>query len=498
MISLKLTRTVNARASVVAVVVPSDKLRAAGVDRKLLTRLRFEGKTGQVATFTGDVPAVTVLVGVGASVDVGTTAIRKAVAGAVRSLGSHKSVIVDLSLLDLSIIDADLSSDDVAQAAAEGAGLAGYRYEAFKSSNDDPSLETVTLVVPGGGKDGFARGLAIVDAVCFARDLVNEPGGSLTPTRFAELASEKATAAGLTVEILDEDAIAEAALGGLLSVSRGSQQPPRFVKLSYTPSDETAAALPSVALVGKGITFDSGGLSIKPAEGMMTMKCDMGGAAAVIATMCALPALGVGVPVTSYTPMTDNMTGPDATRPGDVMTARNGKTVEILNTDAEGRLVLADALSLASEDGHRAIVDLATLTGACMVALGDQIAGLLGNDDDLIAAIESAADDAGEKFWHLPLPPEYRKLLDSPIADMKNIGGRYGGTLTAGLFLQEFVGDDIAWVHLDIAGPAFTEAADAEIPRGGTGFGVRTLLAWLEARAGEASLDGDAVPDETA
>jgi leucyl aminopeptidase len=187
--------------------------------------------------------------------------------------------------------------------------------------------------------------------------------------------------------------------------------------------------------------------------------------------------------------MTDNMTGPDATRPGDVMTARNGKTVEILNTDAEGRLVLADALSLASEDGHAAIIDLATLTGACMVALGDQIAGLLGNDDDLVEAIEAAAGRAGEKFWHLPLPPEYRKLLDSPIADMKNIGGRFGGTLTAGLFLQEFVGEDIAWAHLDIAGPAFTEAADAEIPRGGTGFGVRTLLDVLEARAADVALE---------
>ena len=489
MTTLKLARTASARAAVVATLVPSDQLRSSGVDKRLLTRLRFEGKPGQTAMVTGETPAVHLLVGVGPSLEVDTTGVRKAVAAAVRALSSDKTVVIDLSLIDLSLSDADLTADDLAQAAAEGAGLAAYRFDRYKAENDDPRLETATLVVAGGGKDGFARGLAIVDAVNFARDLVNEPGGSLTPTRFADLAAERAGDAGLTVEVLGPDEIEEGALGGLLSVNRGSEQEARFVKLTYTPSDEAAAARDSVALVGKGITFDSGGLSIKPADGMMTMKCDMGGAAAVIATMCALPALGVGVPVTSYTPMTDNMTGGDATRPGDVMTARNGKTVEILNTDAEGRLVLADALSLASEDGHSAIVDLATLTGACMVALGDQIAGLMGNDDELIGEIEAAAETSGEKFWHLPLPPEYRKMLDSPIADMKNIGSRYGGALTAGLFLQEFVSDDISWAHLDIAGPAFTEAADGEIPRGGTGFAVRTLLAWLEARAAEAELD---------
>jgi len=495
MTTLKLARSASARAAVVATLVPSDRLRDSGVDKRLLTRLRFEGKPQQIATVTGESPTVHVLAGVGPKVAVDTTTVRKAVAGAIRALAGHKSVVVDLSLVDLSASDADVTADELAQAAAEGAALAAYRYDRFKSPSEDPVTETVTLVVPGGGKDGFARGVAIADAVTFARDLVNEPGGSLTPSRFADLAAERATAAGLDVEVLDGEALEEARLGGLLAVNRGSELGARFVKLTYTPTEGSEA--PSVALVGKGITFDSGGLSIKPAEGMMTMKCDMGGAAAVIATMCALPALGVGVPVTSYTPMTDNMTGGDATRPGDVMTARNGKTVEILNTDAEGRLILADALSMATDDGHAAIVDLATLTGACMVALGDQIAGLLGNDDDLVAEIESAADVAGEKFWHLPLPAEYRKLLDSPVADMKNIGGRYGGTLTAGLFLQEFVGDDVAWAHLDIAGPAFTEAADAEISRGGTGFAVRTLLTWLEARAASAALDAEPDPDST-
>ena len=245
--------------------------------------------------------------------------------------------------------------------------------------------------------------------------------------------------------------------------------------MTYTPE----APIASVALVGKGITFDSGGLSIKPAEGMMTMKCDMGGAAAVIAAMCALPALGVDVKVTSYTPMTDNMLGGDAQRPGDVIRSRNGTTIEVLNTDAEGRLILADALALASEDQPDAIVDLATLTGACMIALGDRIAGVMGNDDDLVDQLCDAGDNSGERFWPLPLPPEYRKLIDSSVADVKNIGSRLGGALTAGLFLQEFVGEGIPWAHLDIAGPAFSDEVDAEIGKGGTGFGVRTLIEWL-------------------
>ncbi len=258
------------------------------------------------------------------------------------------------------------------------------------------------------------------------------------------------------------------------------------MKLTYVPSDEAAAARPSVALVGKGITFDSGGLSIKTGDGMMTMKCDMGGAAAVIGAMCALPALGVGVPVTSYTPMTDNMTGPDATRPGDVMTARNGKTVEILNTDAEGRLVLADALVARFA---RTAMPPSSISPRSPVPAWWRSA--IRSPASWAATTTSSTRSTARRIaparscGTCRCPTEYRKLLDSPIADMKNIGGRFGGTLTAGLFLKEFVADDIPWVHLDIAGPAFTESAEAEIPRGGTGFGVRTLIDWLEHRAAE-------------
>ena len=481
MTTVKLVRSAPARASVVGRLVPSDRLRSAGVDRPLLKRLGFSGAAGTTATTTGEQPSIAVVVGVGPSSDLTPAGVRRAAACFVRAVAAHKSVVLDLGLVE------DLGdTDELVAAAAEGVTLGAYRFGRHRRPSDDPTLESVNLVCSLGGKDGLARGHVIADAVCFARDLVNEPGGTLTPTVFADRAAERATAAGLTVEVMDLDAITEARLGGLIGVNLGSVEPPRFVKLTYEPDDATG----SVALVGKGITFDSGGLSIKPADGMMTMKCDMAGAAAVIATMCALPALGVRTKVTSYTPMTDNMTGGAAQRPGDVLTARNGTTVEVLNTDAEGRLVLADALALASEDAPDAIVDLATLTGACMVALGDRIAGVLANDEALSAEILEAADGAGEGMWPLPLPKEYRKLIDSQVADIKNIGGRYGGTLTAGLFLQEFVGEGIPWAHLDIAGPAFSEEVDAEVPKGGTGFGVRTLIDWLSVR-GESGGSGN-------
>lgn len=472
MITLKASKAVPARSSVVVRLLPTESLQSSGVPAAVLKRLTFSGGAGEViATHTDAVEWLT-LVGVGESESLMLDGIRAAAARAVRSVSAHTSAVLDLGPV-LTHVGERLGTDRISQAAAEGALLGSYRFDRYKAADDKPVLTTLTIA--GATRSGLTRGEIISDAVCFARDLVNEPGGVLTPAEFATRANQRGTAAGLTVKVLGAKEIAKARLGGLLSVSRGSDQEPKFVTMTYTPPKATR----SVALVGKGITFDSGGLSIKPADAMMTMKCDMGGAAAVIATMCALPALGCKVAVTSYTPMTDNMLGGDATRPGDVMTARNGKTVEILNTDAEGRLVLADALSLASESSPDAIVDLATLTGACMVALGDKFAGLMSNNEELAGELLGAAAGSGESFWRLPLPPEYRKLLDSPIADLKNIGGRYGGALTAGLFLQEFVGEGISWAHLDIAGPAFSEESEAEIHKGGTGFGVRTLLEWL-------------------
>jgi leucyl aminopeptidase len=244
-----------------------------------------------------------------------------------------------------------------------------------------------------------------------------------------------------------------------------------MIRLVYEPPGARA----SIAVVGKGITFDSGGLSLKPADGMETMKTDMSGAAAVLGVMSALGSLGSKVRVIGIIPATENMPSGRAIKPGDVLKIRNGKTVEVLNTDAEGRLVLADGLSLAVEAGVDAIVDLATLTGACMVALGKDIAGLMGNSDEWISQVRDAADRAGEKVWPLPLPREYRKQIDSDIADIKNVAGRHGGALTAGLFLAEFVGD-VPWVHLDIAGPARADSDDGYTPKGGTGVGIRTVL----------------------
>src|SRR5438874_2636532 len=297
----------------------------------------------------------------------------------------------------------------------------------------------------------------------------------MTPTRLAEHAAEIAELEGLGLTVLDEVAIANEGLGGLVGVSRGSEEPPRLIELVYDPPGARA----TLAVVGKGITFDSGGRSLKTADGMETMKTDMSGAAAVLATMSVLPALAPRVKVIGIIPTTENMPGGRAIKPGDVLKIRNGKTVEVLNTDAEGRLVLADGLSLAVEAGVDAIVDLATLTGACMVALGHKIAGLMGNDDGWVEQVQAAADRAGEKAWPLPLPDDYRKKIDSEIADIKNTGGdRYAGALTAGLFLKEFV-DGVPWAHLDIAGPARSEEDDGYTPKGGTGIGVRTMVELL-------------------
>ena len=366
---------------------------------------------------------------------------------------------------------------------ARALGVSPIRMSSFIARPSSASVSAFCATPSArAARPALERALAAADAVTFARNLVNEPGGALTPAVFAEAVTERASAAGLTVEVLDADAIAAAGLGGIVAVNKGSVHPPRLVHLTYEPAEpllDDDGDPVTVALVGKGITFDSGGLSLKPADGMMDMKCDMAGAAAVSAAMCALPASGVQVRVESWTPLTDNMTGGDAQRPGDVFTARNGRTVEVLNTDAEGRLVLADALCLATESKKAAVVDLATLTGACMVALGDKIAGILGNDDGLLGDVEEAAEVAGERVWQLPLPADYRAQLDSNVADLKNIGTRFGGTLTAGLFLQEFVADGTPWVHMDIAGPAFQAAEDGEHPKGATGFGVRTLLALL-------------------
>jgi leucyl aminopeptidase len=311
----------------------------------------------------------------------------------------------------------------------------------------------------------------IAAGVGFARDLVNEPAIGMPPAVLADTAARMAEEVGLGVRVLDEAEIAAERLGGLQGVAMGADNPARFVELRWEPE----GAKGFLAFVGKGIVFDSGGLSLKPKEAMERMKTDMSGAAAVFAAMRVIAELKLPVKVVAFAPLTENMPGGGALRPGDVLQIRNGKTIEVLDTDAEGRLVLADALVLAAEESPDLIVDLATLTGSCIVALGERIAGLMGTDE-AVRRVTTAADAAGERVWRLPLPDDYRKNIDSDVADMKNTGGRYGGAINAALLLKEFVGD-APWAHLDIAGPArtFTEA-DHYLTKGGTGFGVRTLV----------------------
>jgi leucyl aminopeptidase len=433
----------------------------------------FEGKAEEtLAVPAGKLGARgAVLVGLGDKKTLSADRLRRAAAAVVRR--SPKAKTVATTLLDTVPTGGDRAA--AAQALAEGAALGAYKFLRYKQKSDAPALEKLVVL---GKKDeevqrNLDRGIAVAGAVAWARDLVNEPAGAMTPIQLAEEARRAAEQGGLDIEILDEVEIANQGLGGLLGVSLGSDQPPRLVKLTYTPKGKATG---TVALVGKGITFDSGGLSLKTADGMETMKTDMSGAAAVIGAMSVLRAAGVRTKVIAFVPTTENMPGGRAIKPGDVLKIRNGKTVEVLNTDAEGRLILADGLSLAAEEKPDAVIDLATLTGACVVALGMKIAGLMGNNDAWIGQVRAAAERAGESMWHLPLPEEYRKDLDSEIADLKNItGGRGGGALTAGLFLSEFAGD-VPWAHLDIAGPARAPGDDGYIAKGGTGFGVRTLV----------------------
>ncbi len=442
------------------------------IDLGSLERQGFEGKAGQSQAVGVRKGVDLVAVGLGEPDEVSADTVRKAAAAVVRTACKADTAATTL----LEAVPDQLDSRVAAQALAEGAVMAAYRFTTYKSDPDPCRLERLAVVTDDGRRleQALERGGRVAEAVCLARDLVNEPAGALTPTRLAEIAADVAAQEGLRVSVLDEVGVVEEGLGGLAGVARGSAEPPRLIELVYEPPGGDPVA--TLVLVGKGITFDSGGLSIKTAEGMMTMKTDMSGAAAVMATMSVLPALGLPVRVTGIMPTTENMPGGTATKPGDVLRIRNGKTVEVLNTDAEGRLVLADGLSLAAESSPDAIVDLATLTGAQVVALGKKIAGLMGNDEGLVERVRAAAERAGEAAWPLPLPDDYRSHLDSEIADLKNIGNQgQAGTLVAGLFLKEFV-DEVPWAHLDIAGPARSEADEGYVAKGGTGFGVRTLV----------------------
>ena len=360
-----------------------------------------------------------------------------------------------------------------AEAVALGALLGSYTFRRYRS---EPAAQVTLTLLAGGSHAAEAarRAEVLATAVNLVRDLVNTGPSDLVPTTFADRAGQIAAEAGMDIAVLDEEALAGGGYGGILGVGQGSVHPPRLVRLEYAPPQASKA----LVLAGKGITFDSGGLSLKPAKAMETMKSDMGGAAAVLGAMQAIAALGLSVRVIGYLPLAENMPSGTAQRPSDVLTMYGGTTVEVLNTDAEGRLVLADALARSGSDSPDVLVDVATLTGAQVVSLGPRVAGVMANDDALRDAVVDAAGRAGEAMWPMPLPDELRKGLESSVADLTNVASdRNGGMLVAGLFLREFVPLGVRWAHLDIAGPAYNEGPPhGYTPKGGTGDATRALV----------------------
>ncbi len=445
----------------------------------------FRGDVGQslLLAGTGVAARAVLLVGLGRMDAVGPALLRRA--AAVAGVQARRSPVVATTLAAVH------PTDSVVQAVAEGLALGAATDDRFRSARSPASsqLREVVVLVPSARRSAASLSLRraerYIAATLAARRLVDTPPGAKRPQQLAEQI-RALTEDTCEVVIHDEEALAELGCGGILGVGRGSTSPPRLVELRYRP----ASPLSHVALVGKGITFDTGGLSLKPTAGMAAMKSDMAGAAAIAGACSVLGDLGVRLAVTALLPLAENMPGGDAQRPQDIITTASGLTVEVLDTDAEGRLILADALALAASHGVDAIVDLATLTGSAITALGRYGAAVMGSDEDLRGALCQAAEIAGEPLWPLPLPVEdLGPFLHSDVADLRNIADSKtvdpgGGALTAGLFLHRFVGD-VAWAHLDIAGPAFMpeELARPWLPAGATGFGTRTLLAWLERRS---------------
>jgi leucyl aminopeptidase len=449
--------------------------RLKGKLQERIQKSKFTGAEGSSLLYftAGALPAShLLLLGMGKASEIDAETWRKAGARATREATSIGAEEIGVYL------SPERQAALAAGALVEGSLLASYQFNKYRSAaKNSAALKSLTL-----GKSGLTRNteleLAVRNAeetiagVCLARDLINEPPSVTTARYLGEQAERHCRGRGLSVDVWGKKKIESMKLAGLLAVNRGSQEEPRFITIHYKPPGKPRK---KIALIGKGITFDSGGLSLKPSKSMETMKLDMAGGAAVIATMSRLPYLRPAAEVIGYIPTTDNLPGPNAQKPGDIIRYLNGKTVEVLNTDAEGRLILADALALAAKQKPDYMINLATLTGACMVALGSQVAGLFSNDQALADTVLRCARESGEKLWQLPLVKEYRDDIKSSIADMKNIGGGHGGAITAALILQEFV-EDVPWAHLDIAGPAFTERDVPTCPKGGTGFGVRTLL----------------------
>jgi len=437
---------------------------------------KYEGKfasTYLLQTYGKILANKVLIVGLGEKEKFTSNKLRELSAKIVKKVAGIKAkkVCIDLGKLEF---DATLSG----QVVAEGALIGEYSFDKYKSKKDENkiNLEEFVLVEKDAEKfsklkTGVVKGEKIADAMTFTRNLANEPAQYVTPTKLAEVAKK---IEGIKTKIYEKDDIENMGMGAFLAVGKGSAEFPKFIHMKYSPSNPKK----KIALIGKGITFDSGGLDLKPASSMLTMKDDMSGAACVLSVMNTLKLFNPNVEVHGIIAACENMPGCSAYKPGDVLIAKNKKTIEVDNTDAEGRLTLADALCYACELGVDEVIDIATLTGACMVALGTQAAGIMGNSQELIDKLIKSGEEGGERYWQLPMYEEYKDGLKSDIADMKNTGSRYGGASAAGVFLQEFV-KDVAWAHLDIAGVAFLDKPQKELTKGATGVGVRTLINYI-------------------
>ncbi len=465
---------------------------AAAFDGRLTETLALLGATGspgeviKLATLGTVTAPLIAAVGLGpepAGAAPAPETLRRAAASAIRALAGADQVALTLPVPD------DEDAPAALRAVAEGALLGGYRFPGYKTRPQPsrrPAVRAVAIHVPDAGdrtvEAELRRAAVVAQAVTRTRDWVNTAPNELRPPSFADSVGAAAVAAGLTVEVLDEQALIDGGYGGILAVGQGSSAPPRLVKLSYSPPAGSAAGK-RIALVGKGITFDSGGVSIKPAQGMWEMKSDMAGAAAVAATMLAVAELKPAVAVQAYLPMAENMPSATAYRPGDVVTMYNGMRVEVLNTDAEGRMVLADAMARACADGCDYLLETSTLTGGQVIALGKRVAGVMGTPE-LCTRVRAAGDATGEPAWPMPLPDDVRKGMDSEVADISQVNAgmdRAGHMLQGGVFLREFVTAEVSWAHIDIAGPSYHSGEPSGYwSKGGTGVPVRTLLELID------------------
>ena len=450
-----------------------------GAISQLVSQGEIKGKLNEITVVhsLGKLPTARVVVaGLGKQPELSPNKVRGAVAETCRWL--RQKYIANVATVAQGAGINDISLEDAAQAVTEGALLGLYSFRKHITRKDDKLGEIKQLLIVGSDQaklrleEGSSKGNILAEATNLARDMVNEPANYMTPNHMAEMAKSLAESHGLEVSVLEQEQMAELGMGALLGVAQGSRQPPKFIVLHYRGRDSAEI---NVALVGKGITFDSGGISIKPSEKMEEMKGDMAGGAAVMAAISAIARLKPKINITAIVPATENLPSGNALKPGDILTAMNGKTIEIISTDAEGRLILADALSYAKKLSAKFIVDVATLTGACRVALGDISSGAFGNNQELVDKVIAAGAEAGELIWQMPMYDEYKEQIKSDVADIKNVGSRYGGAITGAKFLAEFI-NDTPWVHLDIAGTSLSEKERGYQVKGATGVPVRTLI----------------------